>query len=306
MGWKFRKSIKIFPGVKLNFGKKGFTSATIGGKFAKTNISSKGTRNTYTFPKTGLSYQTELNPKQNYSTNNSPLNRYCSQCGLMNAPNSNFCSSCGGVCPPNLQTNNFNGSKIVVPLIILGSFIGFCAFCGIIGSIDKSASNRTSDTSNSKLISLVSTPKTVATPIETYKTKSSLNRINGKTADVISENANLRAAGSINSNVLGTIPQGETIGFLKQKGAWFYVATSVGKGWVHGNTIRLNSSEITPSIPENAKKEVVDSTDINTFSSATYTSPSTDYRPKTVYVRGYTRKDGTYVAPHTRRAPRRR
>jgi hypothetical protein len=37
------------------------------------------------------------------------------------------------------------------------------------------------------------------------------------------------------------------------------------------------------------------------------TSPSsndTEYRPKTVYVRGYTRKDGTYVAPHMRSAPR--
>lgn len=39
--------------------------------------------------------------------------------------------------------------------------------------------------------------------------------------------------------------------------------------------------------------------------STTYKSSDTDYRPKTVNVRGYTRKDGTYVAPHTRRAPRR-
>lgn len=35
-------------------------------------------------------------------------------------------------------------------------------------------------------------------------------------------------------------------------------------------------------------------------------SPDYDYRPKTVNVRGYYRKDGTYVKPHTRRAPRRR
>ncbi len=41
--------------------------------------------------------------------------------------------------------------------------------------------------------------------------------------------------------------------------------------------------------------------------SAPRSSPSSDYdsRPKTVQVRGYTRNDGTYVAPHTRRAPRR-
>ncbi|MDR1245038.1 MAG: hypothetical protein LBJ98_03565 [Endomicrobium sp.] len=30
------------------------------------------------------------------------------------------------------------------------------------------------------------------------------------------------------------------------------------------------------------------------------------YKPKTVRVRGYYRKDGTYVAPHTRSKPTRR
>ncbi len=36
----------------------------------------------------------------------------------------------------------------------------------------------------------------------------------------------------------------------------------------------------------------------------TYNTPSSTYSaPKTVQVKGYTRKDGTYVAPHTRSAP---
>jgi hypothetical protein len=44
-----------------------------------------------------------------------------------------------------------------------------------------------------------------------------------------------------------------------------------------------------------------------TAPSSRYSSPSdSEYRPKTVNVRGYTRRDGTYVAPHTRSAPRRR
>lgn len=41
------------------------------------------------------------------------------------------------------------------------------------------------------------------------------------------------------------------------------------------------------------------------------TTPSYNYMPSTssggtVHVKGYTRKDGTYVSPHTRSAPRRR
>lgn len=42
--------------------------------------------------------------------------------------------------------------------------------------------------------------------------------------------------------------------------------------------------------------------------SSSYSRQSTDatYRPKTVFVRGYVKRDGTYVAPYMRSAPRRR
>lgn len=55
MGWRFRKSIKIVPGVRVNFGKKG-ASVSVGGKGATVNISSKGTRYTVGIPGTGVSY----------------------------------------------------------------------------------------------------------------------------------------------------------------------------------------------------------------------------------------------------------
>lgn len=47
-----------------------------------------------------------------------------------------------------------------------------------------------------------------------------------------------------------------------------------------------------------------------TYTTPTYTSykyePTYNSSPKTVHVRGYYRKDGTYVRPHYRSAPRRR
>ena len=52
-----------------------------------------------------------------------------------------------------------------------------------------------------------------------------------------------------------------------------------------------------------------------TYTTPTYTTPTyTSYKyeptysssPKTVHVRGYYRKDGTYIRPHYRSAPRRR
>jgi hypothetical protein len=59
VGWRFRKSVKILPGVRLNFGKGGFTSTTLGGKWLKTNLSGRGTKHTFSVPGTGVSYQTD-------------------------------------------------------------------------------------------------------------------------------------------------------------------------------------------------------------------------------------------------------
>lgn len=56
MGVRFRKSIKIAPGVKLNFNKKS-VGATIGGKGAHYTINSKGSKTTSVgIPGTGISY----------------------------------------------------------------------------------------------------------------------------------------------------------------------------------------------------------------------------------------------------------
>lgn len=57
MGFRFRKSIKIVPGLRVNFSTRG-SSLSIGGKGATTNISARGVRNTVSLPGTGISYST--------------------------------------------------------------------------------------------------------------------------------------------------------------------------------------------------------------------------------------------------------
>jgi hypothetical protein len=59
VGWRFRKSVKILPGVRLNFGKGGLTSTSIGGRWLKTNVSGRGVKHTVGVPGTGVSYQTD-------------------------------------------------------------------------------------------------------------------------------------------------------------------------------------------------------------------------------------------------------
>lgn len=55
MGFRFRKSVGVLPGVKLNFGK-GLPSLSIGGQGVTTNIGAKGARTTVGVPGSGLSY----------------------------------------------------------------------------------------------------------------------------------------------------------------------------------------------------------------------------------------------------------
>jgi len=55
LGFRFRRSVKLFPGLRLNFGKRGI-SASIGVRGAHVTYGPTGTRTTVGLPGSGLSY----------------------------------------------------------------------------------------------------------------------------------------------------------------------------------------------------------------------------------------------------------
>lgn len=55
MGFRFRRSIKILPGIRLNFGKRGI-STSIGVRGAHVTLGKTGTRATVGLPGSGLSF----------------------------------------------------------------------------------------------------------------------------------------------------------------------------------------------------------------------------------------------------------
>ncbi len=57
MGFRFRRRVKLFPGLWVNLSKSG-VSTSIGGKGITLNVGNKGTRATVGLPGTGLSYTT--------------------------------------------------------------------------------------------------------------------------------------------------------------------------------------------------------------------------------------------------------
>ena len=59
MGFRFRKSIKLLPGLRLNLSKTR-VSASLGVKGATVNLGERGARGTVGLPGTGISYSEKL------------------------------------------------------------------------------------------------------------------------------------------------------------------------------------------------------------------------------------------------------
>lgn len=69
MGWRFRRTVRLFPGLSLNFSNSGI-STSIGPRGAKINLGKRGTRATFGIPGTGLSYSSLLSGRRANASGN--------------------------------------------------------------------------------------------------------------------------------------------------------------------------------------------------------------------------------------------
>lgn len=97
------------------------------------------------------------------------------------------------------------------------------------------------------------------------------------------------------SSVVYTVPSGSSV-YIKGKNSKKYRKMKYGNyfGWAHSPNYTAPSYYSSHSSSNSNSSS-------NTRSSSNYSSPG-----KTVNVKGYYRKNGTYVQPHTRSAPRRK
>ena len=73
MGFRFRKTVKIAPGVKVNFGKKS-VGMSVGNKYAGVSVNSRtGARARVSAPGTGLSYSTKIGSSTAPREDSAPL-----------------------------------------------------------------------------------------------------------------------------------------------------------------------------------------------------------------------------------------
>jgi hypothetical protein len=188
MGWRFRKSVKILPGFRLNFGKRGITSATFGGKWFKTNVSGKGVRNTASLPGTGISH-TSYTPHNSSRSQGGSVQRipsppiwFCPNCGFENVHGRQTCSYCqyfnAPYQPHRFQYGSAPSSNTTAWVTAMGGgvalaiVLGFCGICGLMSIVtpDRSAPGSVQST---KPVAVVTTPSPTPTvsPTPTRKGK---------------------------------------------------------------------------------------------------------------------------------------
>lgn len=74
MGFRFRRTVKVMPGVRLNVGKKG-VSVSAGRRGANVTLGKTGVRTTFGLPGTGLSHTTLHRRKAKGRTTRNQRNR---------------------------------------------------------------------------------------------------------------------------------------------------------------------------------------------------------------------------------------
>ena len=60
MGWRFQRRVSVASGIKMNFGKRGLSSFTIGRRGASVNVGRRGTFLNLGLAGTGIGYRTKI------------------------------------------------------------------------------------------------------------------------------------------------------------------------------------------------------------------------------------------------------
>ena len=110
MGFRFRRSFTILPGIKINLGKDGFSSVSFGKRGAKATVGKNGTRQTVGLPGSGLSYTNYQKHEQQESPAPVPAamdtraSLRCPYCNALTKRGAQFCPTCGAALNQPIET----------------------------------------------------------------------------------------------------------------------------------------------------------------------------------------------------------
>lgn len=196
MGWRFRKSFKILPGVKLNINKKS-VGITFGGKGAHYTVNSKGKRTaSIGIPGTGL-YYTESQTKKPKASPASHTSNYGKYHYVEPSP-------------PNKKKNSGCGTALIF-FICCAIFVGVVSGFGRKDPVDNVAET-------SAVASVESTED---------ETESVEKRIMYTTADL-----NVRSGPGTSYEVISTLSKGTEITVIAENNGWAEIEYSQSPAYV--------------------------------------------------------------------------
>ena len=211
MGWRYRKSFKMAPGLRLNMGKGGFTSISVGGRGATLNLGKRGVTSTVSLPGTGLSYQ----------------HRFRSASTPQHAQALTSTT-------PALTS----GRKISMPAYV--AVVAFVLGGGYLAvhSPAPSGQAESKETSVASPVVPVASAAVVNAPLQIVAPVGPSPPL--PTRQITAIQANVRAAPSMSGAVLRTLLKGQVVQVLQVENGWMRVAEHDGEplGWVHSSVLR--------------------------------------------------------------------
>lgn len=126
MGWRFRKSFKILPGVRVNLSKKGISSVSVGPTGAKVNVGRQGTSLTTSIPGTGLYHHQKLSGPSR--TNEQAIEPtaffwHCPVCQFANRSMFSYCGGCGYTKPAEPAAGSWTDKNTAIAAVIFAVIV---------------------------------------------------------------------------------------------------------------------------------------------------------------------------------------
>lgn len=223
MGWRYRRSYKILPGLRMNVGSRGVTSFSFGGRGVTVNMSKRGTKSTYSLPGTGLSYQTRTT-------------RYHAPKPVLVAS-----STPAVACTPAQQTRRRSfRAYAAVGVAALFGYLALRPNAPVPQSVGNSVQSvTTSATSAPVSPSAVITSASAAQVSGQQASSPSVEHVGGRKA-VTTTGANVRSTPSRSGQIVKILEAGAIVQIVATEGDWNRVLDQSGEplGWVHGSILR--------------------------------------------------------------------
>lgn len=224
MGWRYRRSYKILPGLRMNVGSRGVTSFSLGGRGVTVNMSKRGTKTTYSLPGTGISYQTQT--KRHQAAKLPPL----AASPVVQAPRTQ---------PQRkpLKTYAAVGAAAVIGYLVLRP-VPPPQQPVTASQRNASAPAAATSVAQSSLSSLIA-PAMAADALGQGMSSSRAERLAARKA-VTTTGANVRSTPSLSGAVVKVLGAGTPVQVVAAEGSWNRILDASGEalGWVHGSILR--------------------------------------------------------------------